>query len=176
VLSPEIEDRDDVEVDNWVKHKQTFHVHLHRYYTKSNAITNRIPYCPNYYKTSIMFHYWNKPFKVEVARWPHGYRRQCSEVAVPALVGSNPTEGGGFFRRKETPPGHGCVCMSSRGCGRKSDTLPTPSRGQQGSNPRPDGPPMDVCTVFHVVLSRKKKGEERVGVGGRGKYPGAPPQ
>jgi hypothetical protein len=32
-----------------------------------------------------------------------------------ALVGSNPTEGGGFFRRKEPPPGHGCVCMSSRG-------------------------------------------------------------
>jgi hypothetical protein len=53
----------------------------------------------------------------EVARWPHGCRRQCSEVAVPALVGSNPTEGGGFFRRKE------------------SDTLPTPPRGQQGSNP-----------------------------------------
>jgi hypothetical protein len=23
------------------------------------------------------------------------------------------------------------------------DTLPTPPRGQQGSNPRPDGPPMD---------------------------------
>jgi hypothetical protein len=34
---------------------------------------------------------------------------------------------------------------------------------------------MDVCAVFHVVLSRKKKGAERVGVGGRGKYPGAPP-
>jgi hypothetical protein len=34
---------------------------------------------------------------------------------------------------------------------------------------------MDVCAVFHVVLTRKKKGEERVGVGGRGKYPGAPP-
>jgi hypothetical protein len=34
---------------------------------------------------------------------------------------------------------------------------------------------MDVCAVFHVVLSRKEKGEERVGVGGRGKYPGAPP-
>jgi hypothetical protein len=45
-----------------------------------------------------------------VAAW--GCRRQCSEVAVPALVGSNPTEGGGFFRRKETPPGHGCgVCL-----------------------------------------------------------------
>jgi hypothetical protein len=25
----------------------------------------------------------------------------------PALVGSNPTEGGEFFRRKEPPPGHG---------------------------------------------------------------------
>jgi hypothetical protein len=34
---------------------------------------------------------------------------------------------------------------------------------------------MDVCVVFRVVLSRKEKEEERVGVGGRGKYPGAPP-
>jgi hypothetical protein len=34
---------------------------------------------------------------------------------------------------------------------------------------------MDVCAVFRVVLFRKEKGEERVGVGGRGKYPGAPP-
>jgi hypothetical protein len=34
---------------------------------------------------------------------------------------------------------------------------------------------MDVCAVFRVVLSRKEKGEEWVGVGGRGKYPGAPP-
>jgi hypothetical protein len=30
-------------------------------------------------------------------------------------------------------------------------------------------PPMDVCAVFRVVLSRKEKGEER------GKYPEAPP-
>jgi hypothetical protein len=43
----------------------------------------------------------------KVARWPHGCRRQCSEVAVPALVGSNLTEGGGFFPRKEPPPDHG---------------------------------------------------------------------
>jgi hypothetical protein len=50
-----------------------------------------------------------------VARWPHGCRRQCSEVAVPALVGSNLTEGGGIFSRKKPPPGHGCVCMSFRG-------------------------------------------------------------
>jgi hypothetical protein len=51
----------------------------------------------------------------KVARWPHGCRRKYSEVAVPMLVGSNPTEGGGFFQRKEPPPGHGCVCMSIRG-------------------------------------------------------------
>jgi hypothetical protein len=29
---------------------------------------------------------------------------------------------------------------------------------------------MDVCAVFRVVLSRKEKGEEKVDVGGRGKY------
>jgi hypothetical protein len=34
---------------------------------------------------------------------------------------------------------------------------------------------MDVCVVFRIVLPRKEKEEERVGVGGRGKYPGAPP-
>jgi hypothetical protein len=37
---------------------------------------------------------------------------------------------------------------------------------------------MDVCAVFHVVLSRKekeKRGWAWVGVGGRGKCPGAPP-
>jgi hypothetical protein len=58
---------------------------------------------------------------------------------------------------------------------RKSDTLPTPPRGQQGSNPRLDGPPMDVvCCCIRVVSSRKKR-RERVGVGSRGKYPGVPP-
>jgi hypothetical protein len=50
----------------------------------------------------------------KVARWPHGCRRQSSEVALPAVVSSNLTEGGGFFSRKEPPPGHGCVCMSFR--------------------------------------------------------------
>jgi hypothetical protein len=70
-----------------------------------------------------------------------------------------------------------CVCLVGTD-GRVVEgraTLSRHQRGQQGSNPRPDGPPMDVCAVFHVVLSRKKKGEERVGVGRRGKYPGAPP-
>jgi hypothetical protein len=54
-------------------------------------------------------------YNLSAARWPHGCRRKYSEVAVPMLVGSNPTEGGGFFQRKEPPPGHGCVCMSPRG-------------------------------------------------------------
>jgi hypothetical protein len=34
---------------------------------------------------------------------------------------------------------------------------------------------MDVVCCIRVVLSRKEKGDERVGVGGRGKYLGAPP-
>jgi hypothetical protein len=59
--------------------------------------------------------FWNCYFLDKRARWPHGCRRKYSEVAVPMLVGSNPTEGGGFFQRKEPPPGHGCVCMSPRG-------------------------------------------------------------
>jgi hypothetical protein len=49
-----------------------------------------------------------------VDRWPQGCRRQYFEIAVPALVSSNLTEGGGFFSRKEPRPGHGCVCMSFR--------------------------------------------------------------
>jgi hypothetical protein len=36
------------------------------------------------------------------------------------------------------------------------------------------GLPWMLCYI-RVVLSRKEKGEEREGVGGRGKYPGAPP-
>jgi hypothetical protein len=36
------------------------------------------------------------------------------------------------------------------------------------------GLPWMLCCI-RVVLSRKEKGEERVGVGGRGKYPRAPP-
>jgi hypothetical protein len=45
-----------------------------------------------------------------VARWPHGCRRQCSEVAVPALVGSNLTEGGEFFSKEGTSAGP-WMCM-----------------------------------------------------------------
>jgi hypothetical protein len=109
---------------------------------------------------------------VAVARWPHCCRRQCSEVAVPALVSSNLTEGGGFFPRKEPPPGHGCVCMSFRGLryggGRKSsDTLPTTARSA-GFKSRPDGPPMDVVLCAYCVV---QKGERR-GEGGRGRIYG----
>jgi hypothetical protein len=51
----------------------------------------------------------------KVARWPHGCRRKYSEVAVPMLVSSNLTEGGGFFPREKPPPGHGCVCVCPLG-------------------------------------------------------------
>jgi hypothetical protein len=35
---------------------------------------------------------------------------------------------------------------------------------------------MDVCVCIRVVASRKRRKEKRrVGVGSRGKYPGAPP-
>jgi hypothetical protein len=45
-----------------------------------------------------------------------------------------------------------------------------------GFESRPDGPPMDVMfVVFVLCRPEKEKGEERMGVGGRGKYPGAPP-
>jgi hypothetical protein len=54
-------------------------------------------------------------FPFEVARWPHGCRRQCSEVAVPALVGSNPTnptKGEDFFEgRKFRRAMDVCVCV-----------------------------------------------------------------
>jgi hypothetical protein len=56
-----------------------------------------------------------KGIVTKVARWPHGCRRKYSEVAVPMLVSSNLTEGGGVSPREKPPPGHGCVCMSPRG-------------------------------------------------------------
>jgi hypothetical protein len=42
-----------------------------------------------------------------------------------------------------------------------------------GFKSRPDGPPMDVVCCIRVVWFRKEK--RGGGVGGRGKYPGAPP-
>jgi hypothetical protein len=73
------------------------------------------------------------------------------------------------------------------GGGRKKNTIPTTIARSAGFEPRPDGPPMDVvlcvccvcvvlcvCVVFVLCLCCEK-GVERVGVGGRGKYPGAPP-
>ncbi|KAJ3620729.1 hypothetical protein MTP99_004654 [Tenebrio molitor] len=44
-----------------------------------------------------------------VARWPHGCRRKYSEVAVPMLVGSNPTERGEFFSKEGAMDV--CVCL-----------------------------------------------------------------
>jgi hypothetical protein len=37
------------------------------------------------------------------------------------------------------------------------------------------GLPWMLCVVFVLCCPEIRKGEERVGVGGRGKYPGAPP-
>jgi hypothetical protein len=113
------------------------------------------------------------------AQWPHGCRRQCSEVAVPALVGSNLTEGGRFFPRKEPPPGHGCVCMSFRADGRVVEGRATLFRHhREVSRVRiPGRMGLPWMFVFVFVLWRPEKGERRRegGVGGRGKYPGAPP-
>jgi hypothetical protein len=47
-----------------------------------------------------------------VAAW---LSEKVLEVAVPMLVSSNLTGGGGFFPREKPPPGHGCVRMSPRG-------------------------------------------------------------
>jgi hypothetical protein len=66
----------------------------------------------------------------KVARWPHGCRRQCSEVVVPALVGFESHRRGEFFPRKEPPPGHGCVCMSSGADGRVMEGRATLFRHQ----------------------------------------------
>jgi hypothetical protein len=88
------------------------------------------------------------------------------EVAVPALVSSNLTEKGGFFPRREPPPGHGCVGRVVEG---RTTLFRRPPRSRQGSNPGRMGHPWMSCCV-RIVSSRKEKGE-----GGRGKYPGAPP-
>jgi hypothetical protein len=96
----------------------------------------------------------------------------------PGASGFESHRRGRIFSKERTSAGPWmCVYVYQGlgGGGRKSDTLPTPPRGQQGSNPRPDGPPMDVvCCCIRVVSSRKRR-RERVGVGRRGKYPGAPP-
>jgi hypothetical protein len=86
-----------------------------------------------------------------------------------------PPKGEDFFEGRNLRRAmNGCVCLSGTD-GRVVEGRATPPRGQQGSNPRPDGPPMDVvCCCIRVVSSRKRR-RERVGVGSRGKYPGAPP-
>jgi hypothetical protein len=71
---------------------------------------------------------------------------------------------GKFFSKEGTSAGPWmCVCLSGAD-GRvvESDTLPTPPRGRQGSNPGRMGLPWMLCCI-RVVSSRKEKGEERVG-------------
>ncbi|KAH0817963.1 hypothetical protein GEV33_004828 [Tenebrio molitor] len=77
-----------------------------------------------------------------LARWPHGCRRQCSEVAVPALVGSNPTEGGGFFQGRNLRRAMDvCICLAGAD-GRVVEGRPTLFR-------------------HHREVSRKKEKEKR---------------
>jgi hypothetical protein len=56
-----------------------------------------------------------------------------------------------------------CVCLvgaDGRVVEGRATLSPTPPRGQQGSNPRPDGLPWMLCVVI-FVLCRPEKGEER---------------
>jgi hypothetical protein len=101
----------------------------------------------------------------------------CSEAAVPALVGLNLTEGGGFFPRKEPPPGHGCVCVFQGltvGWWKEERHSSDTTAKSVGFKSQAGWASHGCLCCIRVVLSRKEKGEERVGVGGRGKYPGAP--
>ncbi|KAH0812571.1 hypothetical protein GEV33_010220 [Tenebrio molitor] len=50
---------------------------------------------------------------------------------------------------------------TSAGPWMKSDTLPTPPRGQQGSNPRPHGLPLMLCVVDSCCVVQKKEKEKR---------------
>jgi hypothetical protein len=53
-----------------------------------------------------------KGIVTKVARWPHGCRRKYSEVAVPMLVSSNLTEGGGFFQGRNLRRAMDvCLCL-----------------------------------------------------------------
>jgi hypothetical protein len=91
-------------------------------------------------------------------------------------VGSNLTEGGGFFSKEGTSAGPWMCVYVFQGLTvgwwkeerHSSDTTARSAgfKSQAG---------WASHAVFRVVMSRKEKGEERVGVGGRGKYPGALP-
>jgi hypothetical protein len=96
-------------------------------------------------------------------------------VAVPALVGSNLTEGGGFFPGKEPPPGHGCVCMSPQGLTvgwwkeerHSSDTTATSAGFKSQAGWASHG---CLCCISYCVVQKGKRRRE----GGRG-WPGKVP-
>jgi hypothetical protein len=61
VLSPEIEDRDEVEVGNWAKHKKTFYserynilFYLQADHKKKSDINSFIFFCCSYSKMTIL--------------------------------------------------------------------------------------------------------------------------
>jgi hypothetical protein len=101
-------------------------------------------------------------FRSEVARWPRGCRRQCSEVAVPALVGSNLTERGRIFSKEGTSAGPWMCVYVFQGLTvgwwkeerHSSDTIVRSA----GFKSWPDGPPIDVVLYSCCVV---QKGERR---------------
>jgi hypothetical protein len=114
-----------------------------------------------------------------VARWPHGCRRQCSEVAVPALVGSNLTEGGGIFSKEETSAGPWMCVYVFQGLTvgwwkEERHSSDTTSRSSRVQIPGRMGLPWMVCAVFRVVLSKKEKRRREAGRGWPGKVPRSP--
>jgi hypothetical protein len=80
-------------------------------------------------------------------------------------VGSNPTERGGFFRRKEPPPGHGCVCMSSGADGRVVEGRATLFRHHREVSrvriPGRMGRPWMLCVVVFVLCRPEKRRKEK---------------
>jgi hypothetical protein len=78
--------------------------------------------------------------------------------------GFNPTERGGFFRRKEPPPGHDvCVCLSgadSRVVEGRATLFRHHREVSRVRIPGRMGLPWMLCAVV-FVLCRPEKGEER---------------
>jgi hypothetical protein len=89
-------------------------------------------------------------------------------------VGSNLTEGGGFFSKEGTSAGPWMCVYVFQGLtvGWWKEERHSSDATARSAGPKSQArwAPMDVCAIFRVVMSRKEKREERVGVGGRGKY------
>jgi hypothetical protein len=107
-----------------------------------------------------------------VARWPHGCRRQCSEVAVPALVGFESHRRGRIFSNERTSAGPWMCVYVFQGL---TVGWWKEERHSSDTTARSAGFKSQAAWASHGCLCCISCQKERVGVGGRGKYPGAPP-